>query len=156
MLEEGFISKGLKVGNWMGYSNSGIAIYKEKYENGKLIQGISYDSIGNSYFYTNITELPTIYGGDSALKQYLTAELNYPEAAQKNSFYGRAIVQLTIGKNGELLKADSFSKIGFGCDQEALRVIKNWKQFIPGKTRGQLDNMNMFIFIEFPPENNLK
>ena len=51
-------------------------------------------------------------------------ELNYPERAVQMGVEGRVIVSYTIDENGEVLNAVVKRGIGYGCDEEALRVIK--------------------------------
>ena len=52
-------------------------------------------------------------------------KLNYPEKAVEMAVEGRVIVSYTINEEGKVVHAVVKRGIGYGCDEEALRVIKN-------------------------------
>ena len=64
------------------------------------------------------------YKGMPELKAPLP-QLNYPEQAIQMAVEGRVIVSYTINKEGKVIRAEVMRGIGYGCDEEALRVIKN-------------------------------
>ncbi|OOQ57448.1 energy transducer TonB [Mucilaginibacter pedocola] len=59
-------------------------------------------------------------GGDEAI----FSALNYPEAAKANNIKGTVTVQLTIDKDGNTKDVQVVKGLGYGCDEEALRVMK--------------------------------
>jgi hypothetical protein len=50
--------------------------------------------------------------------------LKYPEKAIENNISGEVIVELDQDKNGILSNPVVIKGIGYGCDEEALRVVK--------------------------------
>ena len=73
-------------------------------------------------FLENMTEFK---GGMAGLGKYLTANLKYPEAASKAKVQGKVYVQFTVNIDGKTSNVKVAKGIGFGCDEEAMRVIKN-------------------------------
>lgn len=53
----------------------------------------------------------------------LLEKIQYPEAALKNNITGKVLVQYTIDAKGNVKDAVVVDGIGYGCDEEALRVI---------------------------------
>jgi len=143
--EKGFVSMGRKEGQWMGYFANGKPSFRELYSKGQLLSGQSRDSLGNTFVYSNIEELPSLFGGKEAWINYLKSEVKITNFKAPST----AIVKATISENGLLLHAESFYKIGSGRDQEALRLVKNWNRFVAGKTRGRFTTKDLYISIDF-------
>ncbi len=151
--EKGNLVQGKKTGIWEGFYRNGDLYFTEIYKDGKLVKGRSYNKTGDQFAYNQTAESPTVYGGVEVWNQYLDAELKYPEQARKSGFSGRSVVKATIDENGLLIGIETLRKIGFGCDEEAIRVIKNWKKFVPGKIRGQFATKDLYLSIDFPNKN---
>ena len=73
------------------------------------------------------------YMGD--LKKYYKDNLLYPIAAQKNQVEGNVRVSFKVNKNGELSHVKVVEGIGSGCDEEALRLVKNMHNWKPAKNK---------------------
>ena len=54
--------------------------------------------------------------------------LNYPDKAAENSIYGTVIVAFDIDTNCSILNIRVEKGIGYGCDEEALRVVNECKK----------------------------
>jgi TonB family protein len=57
----------------------------------------------------------------------LYSKLDYPEQAKSNSIKGEVTVELTIDKDGSTKNLQVVKSLGYGCDEEALRVMKEAK-----------------------------
>lgn len=77
------------------------------------------------YFkYEQRTELPIeAIGGDDGIK----AKLNYPEKAKANNISGFVTVGYTVDKDVNTKSIEVVKGLGYGCDEEAIRVIKETK-----------------------------
>lgn len=69
--------------------------------------------------------------GDSLYQEYLKEELIFPKAAEENDIEGEVILSLNISKSGEILEIKIKKSLGFGCDEEALRLINEGPQWTP-------------------------
>ena len=67
------------------------------------------------------------------LSTYLEANLRYPLQAQKRSVHGRVRVSFDVCEDGSINNVKVVKGIGWGRDEEALRVIKNMPPWRPGK-----------------------
>ncbi len=84
-------------------------------------------------FDSPVMELATPAGGRKVFKQYLEQNIRYPEQAIKNEVEGKVTVQFTIETTGQLSDFRVIRGIGFGCDEEVIRLIKNGPKWSPSK-----------------------
>ncbi len=80
-----------------------------------------------------IMELATPEGGRKAFKQYLESNLEYPEQALKNEVEGKVTIQFSIGMTGQLTEFKVIRGIGYGCDEEVIRLIRSGPKWHPTK-----------------------
>ena len=80
-----------------------------------------------------VMELATPEGGRKAFKQYLESNLQYPEQALKNEVEGKVTIQFSIGMTGQLTDFRVIRGIGYGCDDEVIRLIKAGPKWHPTK-----------------------
>ncbi|HKL19273.1 MAG TPA: energy transducer TonB [Halalkalibaculum sp.] len=83
-------------------------------------------------FFVVVEEMPELIGGIQSLQQ----KIEYPDRARKAGIDGKVIIQFIVNEEGEVEDPRVIRGIGGGCDEEALRVVKQ-AQFKPGKQRGQ-------------------
>ena len=93
--------------------------------------------------------LPTPVGGMGAFMKYLQKNLNYPEQAKRMGVEGKVFVQFVIDKDGSPTDITVLKGIGSGCDEEAIRVIKNMPKWEPGKQRGKPVKVRMSLPVVF-------
>lgn len=84
-----------------------------------------------------VTEFAEPQGGRKAFQQYLQEKMNYPEQALENKVEGRVTVQFTVGTSGQLEDFKILKGIGYGCDDEVIRLIKEGPAWSPSKRNAQ-------------------
>ena len=72
--------------------------------------------------------------------------------ARKAGIEGTVNIQFIVNENGEVEDPRVIRGIGGGCDEEALRVIKN-AQFEPGRQRGKPVRVQYSVPIRFQLQN---
>ncbi|MCF8303659.1 MAG: energy transducer TonB [Bacteroidales bacterium] len=70
---------------------------------------------------------PTYPGGREAFKEFIKKNLQYPEEARKNKVEGSVHVSYVVNGLGEVEDAWVTHGIGYGCDEEAIRLVKMLK-----------------------------
>ncbi len=83
-------------------------------------------------FFVLVEQMPELIGG----LQELQRDVRYPERALRANIEGRVIVQFIVNEKGEVENPKVIRGIGGGCDEEAVRVVKQAK-FKPGMQRGR-------------------
>lgn len=64
--------------------------------------------------------------------QFIYGKLNYPEDARYKRTEGTVIVKFVVGSDGQLRDISVDKSLGDGCDEEAVRVVKEMPAWIPG------------------------
>ncbi|MEK6477715.1 energy transducer TonB [Catalinimonas sp. 4WD22] len=97
-----------------------------------------------------VEEFPEPEGGMESFYKYVAENLKYPKFAVLNGITGKVYVQFVIDKAGNVKDVSIIKGIGGGCDEEALRIVKEspikWK---PGKQRGVPVKVRMVLPITF-------
>ncbi len=91
-----------------------------------------------------VEEMPDLIGGLGEIQK----KIRYPEIARKAGVEGRVILQFIVDENGNVTEPAVVRGIGAGCDEEALRVVREAK-FKPGKQRGKPVKVKMSLPITF-------
>ena len=85
---------------------------------------------------------------------YLQSNLRYPEAAQKANVAGKVFVSFVVTTEGRITDVQVLKGIGFGCDAEAVRVVKQMPAWTPGRQNGQAVNVRFNLPIAFTLEED--
>jgi TonB family protein len=80
-------------------------------------------------------DLPEYPGGKSAFQEYLKKNLKYPKEALENKIEGMVHVKYRVDGTGKVVSAEVTHGIGYGCDEEAIRLVKSLK-YGRAKNRG--------------------
>lgn len=94
--------------------------------------------------YFSVDQMPELIGGSEALEQ----QLRYPEQARRRGVEGSVIVKFTVDAQGRVLDPVVARGLGFGCDAEALRVVRQ-ARFRPGRHHGQPVKVHQSLTITF-------
>lgn len=84
-----------------------------------------------------VEQMPEFPGGTDKMMRYLSNMIRYPVEAQMKKIQGMVISSFIVGKDGAISDIQVVRGIGSGCDDEAVRVIKNMPPWQPGKQGGQ-------------------
>lgn len=84
-----------------------------------------------------VEEMPKFPGGETELFRYLARNMKYPVIAQKNKQQGTVVIQMTIGKDGNLSNIKVLSSVSPSLDAEAVRVVSGMPRWEAGKQRGE-------------------
>jgi len=81
--------------------------------------------------------IPGYPGGDEALREFAEANLVYPETARENCIEGNVQVRLELLETGDIANAFIIDSIGFGCDDECLRLVSMMPRWEPAMIDGR-------------------
>ena len=96
-----------------------------------------------------VEKMPQFAGGEIALQKYLYANIQYPELARKEGIQGRVYVTYVVETDGSITDVRILRGIGGGCDEEAIKVVKNMPKWTPGTQRGQAVRVQFNFPIRF-------
>lgn len=96
-----------------------------------------------------VEQVPSFPGGESAMYEWLSKNINYPVIAQENNIQGRVVMQFVVGRNGEIEDVVVLRGVDSSLDKEALRVIKAMPRWIPGKQGGNAVKVKYTLPVQF-------
>lgn len=74
---------------------------------------------------------PYYEGGLEAMRTFVRKHKKYPKAALENKIEGSVRVRYKIDYKGNVVDAKVIAGLGYGCDEEAMRVVKLLKFHVP-------------------------
>lgn len=86
---------------------------------------------------------------DRALLTYLYQKIRYPALARENNITGTAVIKFIIDQEGKVTDPKIVRNLAGGCGEEALRVIKNMPNWIPGQQRAKKVKVQMTLPVKF-------
>lgn len=107
------------------------------------------EDFSNQRIYDIVDEMPVFPGGDYELIKYIDENLNYPQDAIERGIQGRVFVKIIVEPNGIISNAKIIRGLGYGCDEEAVRVVESMPNWKPGRKNGETVRVNMAIPVNF-------
>jgi len=96
-----------------------------------------------------VEDQPGYPGGDAARIKYLQENIKFPVMAIESGIQGTVYVTFVVEKDGRITNVKVLRGIGGGCDEEAVRVIKNMPRWKPGKQRGRAVRVQFNMPVRF-------
>lgn len=89
--------------------------------------------------------------GYPAYYRYIKNSLEYPEEAKKHNAEGQVFVEFIVRKDGSLtdVRVQPGKGIGYGCDEEAVRVVKQGEKWKPAIHKGEPVAQRVVLPIKF-------
>ncbi|RYZ26179.1 MAG: energy transducer TonB, partial [Sphingobacteriales bacterium] len=93
---------------------------------------------GGDTIFTTVEQSPEFPGGQSGLNRYVAENLKYPKEAKEHDIEGKVLVKITILDDGSVDPTDIKLErsLGYGTDEEIIRLIKNMPKWKPAKLNG--------------------
>ena len=107
--------------------------------NGDIVdeEGIFIDEpLDTNAVYIVVEDMPEFPGGASAILDYLSKNVRYPEACRKDSIQGRVIIFFVVERDGSISNAEVIKSVHEQLDAEALRVVRAMPKWKPGRQCG--------------------
>lgn len=99
--------------------------------------------------FKSLEVMPVPYGGASAWAKFLSKNLRYPDMAIDQHIQGKVWVSFIIEADGTLSHFKVERSVGYGLDEEALRVLKLAPAWKPGIQNGHPVRVQYTIPINF-------
>ena len=144
---------------------SATSIYGEKGKDGVILIQTKKAEAGNNPTTVNVIgyskdqkkadvfviveEMPEFPGGQTALRSFIAATVQYPAIAMENGIQGKVFVNFVVGKDGNVTDAKIARGVDPSLDNEALRVVNSLPKWKPGKQKGEPVNVSYTVPINF-------
>ncbi len=95
---------------------------------------------------------PVIANPPYDFNKYIKDNCHYPDSARKAGIQGRVAIQFIVDEKGHITDAKVVHGIGYGCDEEALRLIKKMPRWKPAKEGRKAIKTTMTQVVRFSLE----
>lgn len=99
--------------------------------------------------HTVVENPPFFPGGESAMMQYITMNLKYPQIAKENGIEGKVFVSFIVEKEGSLTDLKVARDIGGGCGAAAMNMVRSMPKWKPGQHRGETVRVKYVLPVRF-------
>ncbi|MEZ5047120.1 MAG: energy transducer TonB [Chitinophagaceae bacterium] len=84
-----------------------------------------------------VSKMPEFPGGENELMHYLSSNIKYPKQALEENKEGKIVVGFVVNKEGKIDNISIVQGVGYGFNEEAIRVIRNMPTWTPGEQNGE-------------------
>ena len=92
---------------------------------------------------------PTYIGGLKAMREFIAKEMKYPESALEKKIEGTVYLKYEVDYKGTVVSSRVLSHLGYGCDEEAQRIVSKLKFYVGKNPRKLRIKFNKSIKINF-------
>lgn len=96
-----------------------------------------------------VEAMPEFPGGEQARVEYLANHVKYPQMARESHIEGPVYIEFVVEKDGSISNTKLLRGIGGGCDEEALRVVRNMPKWKPGHQLNKPVKVRLTMTIKF-------
>jgi periplasmic protein TonB len=96
-----------------------------------------------------VEKMPAFPGDQEEMYKYIYSNMQYPAEAKQNKIGGQVIIQFVVSAKGEITNPKVIRSIGFGCDEEALRLVNSMPRWTPGNHNGRAVPVTYTLPIKF-------
>ncbi len=123
---------------------------------GKILQAtVEASTYNGEPVFTVVERQPEFPGGRLALDSFLSKNMKYPKAAARANVRGRVYLSFVVTTNGKIKDIIILKGLGFGIDEEALRVMALMPRWAPGRQDGNSLNVRYRLPIAFGLGKNI-
>lgn len=126
----GFVSIFNKEGGEIAYDGDFCSI-DEVELNSKYVDN------GNDFQFGKVEIEAEFPGGNKKYIPFLYKNLVLPKAAEDNSVNGTVMVRFVVKEDGSIENIEVEKSLGYGCDEEAIRIVKLFPKWIPAMNNGK-------------------
>jgi protein TonB len=95
-------------------------------------------------------QMPEFPGGIEEMSRFIGKNINYPPLARENGIEGKVVVTFVVGTDGKITNIETVGKkLGWGCEEEAIAVVKKMPPWTPGKQNGKTVTVKFTLPIRF-------
>lgn len=154
LIKTGSFNNNQRTGVWSFFDDSTKLSFKYNYTNG-LVLFSKPDTLAKYFlrianvdtnFYAGLSQIPLFVGGEVELKDFLAGNLRYPTIAKENNITGWVVASFTIKETGFPENPKIIKGLGYGCDDEVLRVIKLMPRFVPARRMQEISHTYYMAF----------
>jgi protein TonB len=100
-----------------------------------------------------VEKMPEFKGGQEKLREFLAANIKYPESARVNGISGTVYITFVVEGDGEISNVKALRGLGGGLTEEAIRVVSLMPKWEPGRQNGKRVRVQFTLPLKFTLRN---
>lgn len=99
--------------------------------------------------YNMVDQSAKFQDGYNSIIKFVQENIKFPAEAQENNVHGRLMVSVVVEKDGSLSDIKIKKGLGYGLDEEIVRIIKMMPKWQPAQHKGKAVRQSQTIVIPF-------
>lgn len=95
------------------------------------------EEVDENVIFQIVEENPEFPGGEDEMRRFIRDNMRYPVIAREAGIQGSVFVTFVVERDGSVTNVQVLRGIGGGCDEEAVRVVREMPKWKPGRQRNQ-------------------
>lgn len=149
--ESGNYKNGFKDGVFEGKNPKDNSSFSEKYENGKFISGKRIFDDGTIKEYFDLERRPYPKSGLKDFYSFIGKNFKQSKESALNKISGKILVKFVVDKDGKIVEPEIIRGLDYLLDEEAIRVLLKYGDWIPGEQRGMKVRCTFSLPIDILP-----
>lgn len=99
--------------------------------------------------YNMVDQSAKFQDGYNSIIKFVKENIKFPAEAQENNVHGKLMVSVVVEKDGSLSDIKIKKGLGYGLDEEIVRIIKMMPKWQPAQHKGKAVRQSQTIVIPF-------
>ena len=99
--------------------------------------------------YNMVEQSAKFQDGYNSIIKFVQENIKFPAEAKENNVHGKLMVSVIVEKDGSLSDVIVKKGLGYGLDEEIVRVINMMPKWQPAKNKGKVVRQSQTIVIPF-------
>lgn len=99
--------------------------------------------------YNIVDQSAKFQDGYNSIIKFVQENIKFPAEAQENNVHGKLMVSVVVEKDGSLSDIKIKKGLGYGLDEEIVRIIKMMPKWQPAQHKGKAVRQSQTIIIPF-------
>ena len=99
--------------------------------------------------YMSVDQSAKFQDGYNSIIKFVQENIKFPAEAKENNVHGKLMVSVVVEKDGSLSDITVKKGLGYGLDEEIVRIIKMMPKWQPAQHKGKAVRQSQTIVIPF-------
>ena len=113
------------------------------------VNAYSQSDDADNYVYNMVDQSAKFQDGYNSIIKFVQENIKFPAEAQENNVHGKLMVSVVVEKDGSLSDIKIKKGLGYGLDEEIVRIIKMMPKWQPAQHKGKTVRQSQTIVIPF-------
>ena len=113
------------------------------------VNAYSQSDDADNYVYNMVDQSAKFQDGYNSIIKFVQENIKFPAEAKENNVHGRLMVSVVVEKDGSLSDIKIKKGLGYGLDEEIVRIIKMMPKWQPAQHKGKTVRQSQTIVIPF-------